>query len=65
MGRLGSIIVWTVVLALAFGGGAFGYLMATGPKGDPSVYGTSMFGGMVAAAIGAVAGLIYGAVRRR
>ena len=65
MGRLGSMIVWMIVLALAFGGGAFGYLMFTGPTGDPSVYGTSMFGAMVAAAIGATVGLIYGAVRRR
>lgn len=64
MHRLISILVSAVVGALIFGGGTFGYLMLTGPKGDPSVYGTALLTGTIMAVIGCVVGTLYRLLRR-
>lgn len=64
MNRLASVLVWAVAGAVVLGGGAFGYLMFTGPKGDPSVYGTSLLAGLGAGAMGVVLGALYGAFKR-
>ena len=65
MGRVASAIVWALVLAALGAGGMFGAIMLSGPKGDPSVYGTALLASVGAAIVGALAGAIYGALKRQ
>lgn len=64
MNRLLSIIVSGIVGAILFGGGSFAYLMLTGPRNDPSVYGTALISALMLGAIGFVVGALYKIIRR-
>ena len=64
MGKIGSALVWAIVGAVVLGVGAFGYLMLTAPKGDPSVFGASMIGALAAGVVGLIGGGLYGGLKR-